>query len=123
MDDEAEITETMVDDVRIVRVAGELDGEEGGAASRGLAPPPDGALATVVDLSRVTFADSSFLHALLTAQRHHDRAGVPFVLAEAASPVRRLLELTDTARAFTLVPHLTAAMDVARARGADRRRP
>ncbi|GAA3310206.1 STAS domain-containing protein [Streptomyces cinereospinus] len=115
MNDEAEITVSMVDSVRIVRVGGELDPGEADTLIQGLAVPPDGSpLATVVDLSGVTFADSSFLHMLLTARQDHDRAGLPLVLADVSPFVQRLLDLTDTARAFTIAPGLPAAVELAR---------
>ncbi|MFJ9742948.1 STAS domain-containing protein [Streptomyces sp. NPDC101166] len=124
MDDEAEITVDMIDQVRIIRVSGEFDADEADTVARSLAvprerPAPSGrrAVATVVDLSKVTFADSSLLHSLLTAQQHHERAGLPFVLAEVSPLVLRLLELTDTARAFTLAASLADAVELVRAHG------
>lgn len=116
MNDEAEITETMVDHVRIVQITGEFDADEADTVTAALRASRTGAArATVVDLSQLSFADSSLLHALLTAQRHHERAGLAFVLAGAPPLVRRLLDLTDTARVFTTAPQLTAALDLVRA--------
>ncbi|MFF3741209.1 STAS domain-containing protein [Streptomyces sp. NPDC002566] len=127
MDDEAEITVDMIENVLIVRVSGEFDADEADTAARSLAVPSErpaaserAAVATVVDLSGVTFADSSLLHSLLTAQQHHGRAGLPFVLAAVSPLVRRLLDLTDTARAFTLADSLADAVELVRAHGGGR---
>ncbi|WP_406261093.1 STAS domain-containing protein [Streptomyces nigra] len=115
MNDEAEIIETVDEDVRLVRVTGEFDADEAEAVTSALAAPRDGAaLATVVDLGEVTFADSSLLHALLTARQDHATAGLPFVLMAVSPLVRRLLDLTDTARVFTTAPDLTSALDLIR---------
>lgn len=115
VNDEAEISETVLDGVRIVRVTGEFDSDGADGAARCFAVPASGsARATVVDLAEVTFADSSLLHTLLTARLRHEEAGVPFVLAAVSPPVLRLLELTDTARVFTRAADLAAALKLTR---------
>ncbi|MBV2354120.1 STAS domain-containing protein [Streptomyces sp. J2-1] len=115
MSDEAEVTVTVVDGVRIVRVSGDFDPDEATLLSGGLVPAPDDSVSgTVVDLARVRFADSSFLHALLTAQGEHDRDGRPLVLAHVPPLVLRLLDLTDIARVFTLADHVPAAAELVR---------
>jgi anti-anti-sigma factor len=48
----------------------------------------------VLDLSEVTFADSSALRELLRTDAALRAAGAPFVLAAPSQPVERLLELT-----------------------------
>ncbi|WP_432080743.1 STAS domain-containing protein [Streptomyces sp. WAC 04229] len=114
---EAEVTVTVVDDVRVVQVVGEFDPEEAELLAQSLAlPSAGGASGTVVDLAKVTFADSSFLHTLLAARSEHENAGVPLVLAEVTPSVRRLLDLTDVTRAFTVLPTVPAATDLVRAR-------
>ncbi|MFJ3285195.1 STAS domain-containing protein [Streptomyces sp. NPDC086669] len=113
MNDEVEIIETLVGDVRVVRVTGEFDADESGAATAALAAPrAGGAAATVAALGGVTFADSSLLHTLLTARQGHAAAGLPFVLVAVSPLVRRLLDLTDTARVFTMAPDLASALDL-----------
>ncbi|MET9730371.1 STAS domain-containing protein [Streptomyces sp. NPDC006458] len=124
VNDDVEISETIVDHVRLVRITGELDADGADIAAHALgAPRNDATLATVVDLSPVTFADSAFLHMLLSAQQRHEEAGLLLVLAALTPPVRRLLDLTGTARRFAVVPDLPAAMDRVRAHDADRARP
>ena len=73
------------------------------------------------DLGGVTFADSSLLHALLTARQGHAAAGMPFVLVAVSPLVRRLLDLTDTARVFTMAPDLASALDLIREEISSRR--
>ncbi|MFF8830897.1 STAS domain-containing protein [Streptomyces sp. NPDC015131] len=115
MSDEAEITTTLTDDVRVVRIIGDFDLDSTDDFEQAFAVPADGSVrATVADLSRVTFADSSFLHLLLSARQRHQSAGLPLVLADISPLVRRLLDLTDTARVFAIAPHLLAAMETAR---------
>ncbi|MFI6346100.1 STAS domain-containing protein [Streptomyces sp. NPDC050560] len=105
------------DGVRIVRLSGEFDADAAELLERNVgAPEPGSVLGVVVDLSDVSFADSSFLHVLLGARRLHDALGVPFVLTAPSDAPQRLLEMTDTARAFTIAPGLDAASDLARAR-------
>ncbi|MFG2755066.1 STAS domain-containing protein [Streptomyces wuyuanensis] len=115
MSEDLEVTVTSVDGVRVLRVGGEFDADEAETLAQPLAAPLDGTvLGVVVDLSRVTFADSSFLHTLIEAHRRHLAADVPFVLAELHPTVRRLLDLTDTARFFTVAPTTTTALEQVR---------
>ncbi|MFC8176903.1 STAS domain-containing protein [Streptomyces sp. NPDC057325] len=117
MNDDVEVTVAMVDGIRTVHVAGEFDTDEADALAHALALLPDGSPAgTVVDLSGVTFADSSFLHVLFTAQQHHARAAVPLALAGLTPFLQRMLELTDLTRAFTIAPTASTATDLIRAR-------
>ncbi|MEU8137567.1 STAS domain-containing protein [Streptodolium elevatio] len=109
-----DVTVTVLDDLRIVRVAGEFDADETDALTERLALPPEGSGGTIVDLADVTFADSSLLHTLLTAQADHVRAGIPLVLVRLSPFVERLLDLTDTARAFRVAGGVPEAADLIR---------
>jgi anti-anti-sigma factor len=64
----------------------------------------------VVDLSEVTFMDSTMLRELLRA--HHDigGAGGRLVLADVRAPVSRLLELTGTDGVLTVVVDRAGAL-------------
>ncbi|MCK8677768.1 MULTISPECIES: STAS domain-containing protein [Streptomyces] len=122
MSDEPEVTTTLVEDVRVVRVSGEFDPDEAATLTEALAVPSGGAaLGLVVDLAHVAFADSSFLHALIDARLRHRDARVPLVLAAPGPLVVRLLELTDTARVFTITPTVEAAVEAVRGARADGR--
>jgi anti-anti-sigma factor len=57
----------------------------------------DGVSIVVVDLSHVTFCDSSALRAFLTAQARLDRDGVTLVIGPASRPVERLFEVSGAA--------------------------
>lgn len=59
-----------------------------------------GAEKLVVDLSAVTFIDSSGLGALVRIRNEARRDGVPVVLREVPSTVERLLEVTGLVDAF-----------------------
>jgi anti-sigma B factor antagonist len=57
----------------------------------------------VVDLRSVTFMDSAGLHLLLRWHRAARASGWRLRLLEGSQPVRRLIELTGTAKVFDLV--------------------
>jgi anti-sigma B factor antagonist len=60
----------------------------------------DGAAAVTVDLSRVTFFDSSGVRVLVAAKHRYDDAGRHFALSELSEPVRRVLRLTGLLETF-----------------------
>ncbi|MET9931285.1 MULTISPECIES: STAS domain-containing protein [unclassified Streptomyces] len=115
MNDEVEVTVAIADGIRTVRVVGEFDTDEADMLAQSLALASGGSsIGTVVDLAEVTFADSSFLHTLFTAQQRHEQADVPLVLAGLTPFLQRMLELTDLTRAFTIAPTPSAATDLIR---------
>ena len=114
---EAAVTVTTVDEVRIVQAVGEFDPDSDEGLALALVPSADRATGTVLDLAKVTFADSAFLHTLLAARTAHDRVGVPFVLTQLPPVVERLLTLTDVARAFDRTSDIPAAVELIRSRG------
>ncbi|MEV5013558.1 STAS domain-containing protein [Streptomyces sp. NPDC053780] len=120
---EAEVTVTTVDEVRIVQAVGEFDPDSDESLALTLAPPVERPTGTILDLAKVTFADSGFLHTLLAAKTEHDRVGVPLVLTRLPPVVERLLTLTDVARAFDLTSDIGAAMALIRSRGDAAHRP
>ncbi|MGW6486754.1 STAS domain-containing protein [Streptomyces sp. NPDC055056] len=67
--------------------------------------------AMVIDLSALTFADTAFLHWLLTARRAHEEAGTRLILAGLLhAQVLRLLTVTGTLDHFTVAEDVTAAL-------------
>ncbi|MEU9304080.1 STAS domain-containing protein [Streptomyces sp. NPDC048269] len=92
----------------VVQVGGEMDVDRAPMlreALRAVITRPECPGEVVVDLSELTFCDSSGLNALLqariTAQRHGRRLSL-----RAPSPrFVRLLELTDTAHLFPITTH------------------
>jgi anti-sigma B factor antagonist len=92
--------EAAADGVRVIVLRGELDM----AATEAVREAVDGAAGArgvVLDLSEVTFVDSSMLKELLRAGAELSRYETRLVLAGVPAPVRRLLDLTRTAQLFT----------------------
>ena len=90
-----------VDDLAIVSVGGEVDldtasqlGDHALDAVRDVSPH------ILIDLTDVTFMDSTGLKVLLSIQRRADLAGGSFAVAGAARPVRKILTLTGLDQTF-----------------------
>jgi anti-sigma B factor antagonist len=66
--------------------------------------------ALVIDLRRVTFADSAILKELLRARAELAADDVRLVLVGAPKPVRRLLDLTRTAELFEQADDVETAL-------------
>ncbi|THA24404.1 anti-sigma factor antagonist [Streptomyces sp. RKND-216] len=92
-------------DVLTIRVGGAIDADTSPDLEAALTSAADPVVRrTVLDLSRVDFADSSALHTLLTAQREHRAAGRQMVLAGPFSAsLHRLFTITGTDAFFTLM--------------------
>jgi anti-anti-sigma factor len=69
-----------------------------------------GARGVVLDMTEVTFVDSSVLRELLRAEAEMQSDGVPLVIAALRPPVARLLELTHTAGLLTVAPTVAEAL-------------
>ncbi|WP_158585338.1 STAS domain-containing protein [Kitasatospora sp. SolWspMP-SS2h] len=108
----------------VLHLSGDLDHD----SERELAEAVDAAVtrstgALVLDVSAVTFADSSALRTLvLTQQRTEAAGGVLVLLGPLAPVVRRLLEITSTDGYFTVAESLPQAREAAAA-ALLRRRP
>lgn len=83
-----------------VRLVGEIDAASTPELIARLDPLPvvDGDI--VIDLSEVTFIDSSGLRALISAHQRAEQAGRRVVMAQPSAVVRRLLDISG------LVPYL-----------------
>ncbi|MET9666270.1 STAS domain-containing protein [Streptomyces sp. NPDC006475] len=94
------------DPVRVISAAGAFDLGSLQQLEDVLAEPAgDAAVRTVLDLSRVTFGDSSLLNLLLSTHSEQN-----LVLAGPLSPpVHRLFEVTGTDTIFAIAPDLDAA--------------
>jgi anti-sigma B factor antagonist len=62
----------------------------------------DGTGAVTLDLSRVTFFDSSGIRVLVAAKHRYDDLGRPLGLTELSEPVRRVLRLAGLHETFGL---------------------
>ena len=60
----------------------------------------DGAGSVSLDLSRVTFFDSSGIRVLVAAKHQYDSAGRSLSLSELSEPVRRVLQLAGLLERF-----------------------
>lgn len=64
----------------------------------------------VVDLSRVTYIDSSGLAVLIEAMQNVEAYGGKFVLAGLQENVRPILEIARLDQVFIIFPHVDAAL-------------
>jgi anti-anti-sigma factor len=99
--------------VEVVVVRGEHDLSTAPELERQLKAALESGAAVAVDLMETTFIDSSVLRVLICARERADEDGVGFRVALGDSTghgVRRLLELTDTARRLATVPTRAAAI-------------
>jgi anti-anti-sigma factor len=94
--------------VTVLRLAGEVDVAASGTVRARVDGAAGGAL--VVDLSGVTFVDSSGLRELLRARMECERRGGRLVLSGVPPVLERLLDLTGTAALFSIAPTLDAAL-------------
>ena len=63
----------------------------------------------IIDLSEVTFMDSSGLRVILTAHRRAEEAGRGFAIVKGGDTVNRLLEVTGLAERLELLDEPPAA--------------
>lgn len=73
----------------------------------------------VIDLSALSFCDSSGLGGLLGASRVVRGVGGTLLVAGAHGAVQRLLQLTSMERALTIVPDVSAALVALRRAASD----
>jgi anti-sigma B factor antagonist len=86
----------------IVVLKGDVDLESSPAAREILLKTVDGAGRVLVDLSSVTYIDSSGVASLVEALQASKRNGGRFALVAASEPTRRVLELARLDKVFTL---------------------
>ena len=86
----------------IVVLKGDVDLESSPAAREVLLKSVDGADKVLVDLSSVTYIDSSGVASLVEALQAAKRNGGRFALVAASDPTRRVLELARLDKVFTL---------------------
>jgi anti-sigma B factor antagonist len=97
------VTVEPLEDGCLIRAAGEVDMSTAGALRSELAAARAEAHTVVLDLSDVTFIDSSGLHLLLEASHSSAVTDWSFFLVRPSEPVRRLIELSGAADLLTLV--------------------
>jgi anti-anti-sigma factor len=103
---------TTVGGANAIALAGELDRETAPQLSEEVELAVWSTVgAYVLDLSDVTFLDSSGLHALLRARAYPAREDRPLVLVLPIGPARRVLDLASVLDTFVVYPSAEAAAD------------
>lgn len=87
---------------RVVAFRGEVDLESSPAARELLLKCFDTATNVIVDLSEVTYIDSSGVASLVEALQAAKKSGGQFALAASSEPTRRVLELARLDKVFTM---------------------
>jgi anti-sigma B factor antagonist len=86
----------------IVVLKGDVDLESSPTAREVLLKSVEGPDSVLVDLSRVTYIDSSGVASLVEALQAAKRKGGSFALVAASDPTRRVLELARLDKVFTM---------------------
>jgi anti-anti-sigma factor len=102
------------DGVVVLALTGELD-MAAAPAVRARVDEVAGGRGVVLDLTEVTFVDSSMLRELLRAGAELARYETTLVLAAVPVAVRRLFDLTRTAEMFTIAADRDSAVELAKA--------
>jgi anti-sigma B factor antagonist len=113
IDTDFEITETVDDRSHVLSVRGEVDLSTAPALSRklvdtGLAPTG----VVVVDLSAVSFLDSTGLGALVTGEERIRDQGGQLRLVVTAPNVLKVFEITGLALTFSIHPTIAEALNI-----------
>lgn len=95
---------------RIVTFKGEVDLESSPAARELLLKCFDSARNVIVDLSEVTYIDSSGVASLVEALQAAKKSGSRFALAASSEPTRRVLELARLDKVFTMYDSVDAGL-------------
>ena len=94
----------------IVRLTGEIDLSVAPALRDTLTELADGTRDVVVDLTEVSFMDSTGLGALISGRELVREGGRKLVLVGVGGPVRRLFSITKLDQAFDFHPTVVAAL-------------
>jgi anti-sigma B factor antagonist len=97
------VTAEPTEDARLIRAVGEIDMSTVGALRRELDTARKQVVTVHLDLSGVTFIDSTGLHVLLEASRNSAADGWGFVLVRSSAAVQRLIEVSGTAALLPLL--------------------
>ncbi len=111
MDLEFEVREERRDGVPVVRVRGEVDVATAPALRESLDGAVDGGPGTVVvDLSEVTFIDSTGLGVLIGARKRCVDSGRAFRVVVADPRILKVFQITGLDELFTIHPALEPAL-------------
>jgi len=93
---------TVTEGSNIIAFSGEIDLESSPVAREILLKSFDRSGNVIVDLSGVTYIDSSGVASLVEALQAAKKNGSQFALAAASEPTRRVLELARLDKVFTM---------------------
>jgi len=106
-----ELTSSVAVDILLLEVAGEIDMATAPRLAEAMALAQDRARRVVVNLSEVTFLDSSALNALVHARRSLADRGLELrVVSPADRVVRRVFEITRLTEPLNVVDSLDEAL-------------
>jgi anti-sigma B factor antagonist len=94
----------------VVALKGEADLYGAPRIAAALDSAAEGAVAVAVDLSAITFLDSTVVALLLTQLRALEARGMPFTIVCDDAQTLRIFELTGLDRRFVVLPSLTEAL-------------
>jgi anti-anti-sigma factor len=97
------VTVEALEDARLIRAAGEVDVCTVAKLRRELDAARDEGSTALLDLSDVTFMDSTGLHLLLQASRESAETDWAFFILRPSDVVQRLIQVSRTADLLTLV--------------------
>lgn len=97
--------------VTVVALKGEIDLENSPAARKVLLDSIHSADHVLVDLSGITYIDSSGVASLVEALQSSRKTGTRFALVAASEPTRRVLELARLDKVFTMHDTVDAGID------------
>ena len=106
-----EVTVRRSSGTAVVQVAGELDLASAPTLAdmlRDLEPTCD---RVILDLSRLTFIDSTGLRLAIAEHRRAELDGFDFVVAGATAPILRVLRVTGLDVALPMAPDVASALD------------
>ena len=102
---------TRTEDRIIIALNGEIDLESSPKARELLLGSVAGEKSLLVDLSAVTYIDSSGVASLVEALKAARENGTRFALAAASEPARRVLELARLDKVFTIYDTIDDALN------------
>ncbi|MET7988758.1 MULTISPECIES: STAS domain-containing protein [unclassified Streptomyces] len=105
------INQTAIDGIRVLALAGELDADTLGTLRKALrVEDDDPSPLTVLDLSGVTFMDSSAINVLVAANRDAAAADGWLRMAALTEPVRRVVDIVGLDTVIDCYPTLAEAL-------------
>jgi anti-anti-sigma factor len=106
-----ELRSTRVGDAIVVAIVGEIDMATAPEVSRAIDSGNSDAARVVIDLSEVTFLDSSALNAFVQSQQELARRDIAFrIVSPADQAVRNVFEITRLTEPLSVVDSLDEAL-------------